>query len=187
MQSTAIFYLMIFLSGLASLVYEVVWSRQLTLVFGVSIYAVSAVVAAYMAGLAAGSYYFGKKIDHMQNPLRLYALLEIGTALYAGAFLLFLPHFTGISTALIPATASQALKLGIRFLLAGSMLLFPTLLMGGTLPVLLKAFPARFARLGRSVASLYGINTLGAAAGALLSGFVTLQFLGNRGSIIAGM
>ncbi|MHC4480279.1 MAG: spermidine synthase, partial [Planctomycetota bacterium] len=75
-----------FLSGVAALTYQIVWTKELALIFGVTVYATSAVVTAYMAGLALGSLYFGRVADRWDRPLLLFALLEAGIALFAIAF-----------------------------------------------------------------------------------------------------
>src|SRR5215813_234206 len=71
-----------FASGMSGLVYQVVWVRELVLVFGATTFAVSTVLTAFMGGLALGSYYFGKRSAHVHRPLRLYGLLEIGIGIY---------------------------------------------------------------------------------------------------------
>lgn len=73
------------LSGAAGLIYEVVWARQLALFLGITTYANTAVITAYMIGLAAGSLVLGRVADRRQDHLRLYALLEVGIGLYAAA------------------------------------------------------------------------------------------------------
>src|SRR5210317_2114510 len=72
-----------FFSGLAGLIYEVVWARQLALFLGITSYAHTAVITAYMLGLAAGSFYFGRRSDRLAQPLVVYAWLEIGVGIYA--------------------------------------------------------------------------------------------------------
>jgi spermidine synthase len=79
-------YVMFFLSGAAALIYQVVWVRSLTLIFGGSHLAVTAVLSIFMAGLAIGGYVVGKYVDTVQKPLRLYGLLELGIALFAVIF-----------------------------------------------------------------------------------------------------
>ena len=75
------------LSGMTALIYEVIWMRQLTLIFGTTLYAVSMVLSVFMAGLALGSIIFGRLVDRSKNPLRLYAYLEGGI----GVYVLFTP------------------------------------------------------------------------------------------------
>ena len=75
-----------FLSGACGLMYEIIWQRMLLLIFGISNFAVATILSSFMAGLALGSYFFGKKADTIKRPLRLYAFLEIGIALFAFIF-----------------------------------------------------------------------------------------------------
>ena len=86
---------LVFLSGAASLIYQVLWSRQLTLVLGSTTFAVSAVVTAFMIGLALGARYFGPRADRSQRPLRLYVALELGIA---GSALLLPAAIRALST-----------------------------------------------------------------------------------------
>jgi spermidine synthase len=168
-----------FLSGAAGLVYQVVWSRLLNEVFGVSAHAVTAVLATYLGGLALGSYLLSPLIDRVGRPLRAYGLLEIGigaTAL-AGTWLVgaLEPVHAWAATRL--ASDSLAL-LGIRMLLAAVIVLPPTALMGATLPAMLRAVVSRMSGVGREVAFLYAVNTAGAVAGSLGAGFVLLRAIG---------
>ena len=86
-QTVAIIF---FLSGASGLIYQIIWTRQLTLLFGSTVLAVSTVLTAFMAGLALGSVYFGKLADRQNSPMRLYAVLEILIGIYALIFPLFL-------------------------------------------------------------------------------------------------
>ncbi len=81
-----VIYLLFFLSGAAALVYQVVWVRSLTLVFGGSHLAVTAVLSIFMGGLAIGGYFVGRRVDRVERPLRLYGFLELGVAASALAF-----------------------------------------------------------------------------------------------------
>src|SRR5210317_785724 len=120
-----------FLSGLAGLVYEVVWARQLSLFLGITAYAHTAVITAYMAGLASGSLYFGQHAERHAQPLKIYAWLEIGVGVYA-AITPWL--FTKLQT--FYANVSDVAQIGqmsghlTRFAIASLALLIPTFLMG---------------------------------------------------------
>lgn len=171
-------------SGMAGLVYEVVWVRMLTLVFGATTYAVSTVLFSYMAGLALGSYFFGKKIDFVRTPLRIYGLLELGIGLYAllvpSIIALVNDAYVSMFSEDIPNFLTYSL---LRFLLATSVLLVPTTLMGGTLPVLSRYFVRGMGTLGWDVGVLYTINTFGAVLGVFLAGFYLEGTFGVRASI----
>jgi spermidine synthase len=168
-------------SGCSGLMYQVVWVRMLTRMFGVTIYATSTVVAAFMAGLALGSYAFGRYVDRQKDPLRLYGQLEL---MISGCALL-VPLLLAMTSPLILAVATssggnQAVVASTRVAIAFVVLLIPTTLMGGTLPVLTAFLSRRAALFGESFGLLYSLNTAGAVLGVMLSGFVTIGLLGER-------
>lgn len=174
-------YLMFFLSGAAALVYQVVWVRSLTLVFGGSHLAVTAVLSIFMAGLAIGGYVIGRRVDRVARPLRLYGLLEIGIAASALAFVGLLQVYPSIYVVLARGRDEATLYLtGVRMLFSIVALIVPTVLMGGTLPVLSRFVSGQPEHLRGRLAFLYGLNTLGAVLGALMAGFVLLPAYGVR-------
>jgi spermidine synthase len=176
-----IIYSCFFISGAAGLIYEVVWARQLSLFLGITTFANTAVITAYMAGLAAGSLVIGSLADRQKDSLRFYAWLEVGVGLYAATTPWL---FSGIQTAYAGATGSLgitgALAHLLRFTLALAALLVPTFLMGGTLPLLVRGLTGSLPELAASTGRLYGINTLGAAAGTFAAGYLLLPTLGVR-------
>ncbi|MBE9548603.1 MAG: fused MFS/spermidine synthase [Proteobacteria bacterium] len=177
-----------FLSGLAGLIYEVVWARQLSLFLGITSYAHTAVITAYMAGLAAGSLYFGRHADRHPQPLKIYAWLEIGVGVYA-AITPWLFSFLQ-SSYISVTTVSQIGQMSghlTRFSIALLALLVPTFLMGGTLPLLVRGFVTELPGLGKVTGRFYGINTLGAMLGTLLAGYLLLPEIGVRASIFVGV
>jgi spermidine synthase len=177
-----------FLSGASALVYEVVWTRDLTNVFGGSAFAVATVLAAFMAGLALGSTVFGRAIDRRGHPLVVYGILEAGVAVWALILpVLFglLDHvYAGVYRSLDPGFYVLSL---LRFVLTFLVLLVPTTMMGGTLPVLGKLLLRHRERLGQRAGLLYGANTLGAVLGTAAGGFVLLPALGLRGSTLSAV
>jgi spermidine synthase len=177
-----------FFSGLAGLIYEVVWARQLSLFLGITSYAHTAVITAYMAGLAAGSFYFGRRADHHAMPLRLYAWLEIGVGIYAAItpWLFTFLQSTYVGFADVSSLGEMSGHLS-RFAIALLALLIPTFLMGGTLPLLVRGFTTELPELGRMTCSFYGINTLGAMLGTVLAGFLLLPWLGITVTIFVGV
>ena len=168
-----------FLSGLCGIVYEVVWSRLLILVFGNTTYAISTVVAVFMFGLALGSYAGGRWLLKIKNLLKGYALLEIGIGMYAALFLPILALVQQIHSALFPSLYAQPAFLNlVRILLSLGLLLIPTALMGATFPLLGQVL-IRYPRLvGRETGILYALNTFGAAAGCFLGAFLFIPALG---------
>jgi spermidine synthase len=173
-----------FASGATALVYQVVWVRSLSLILGASHLAVSIVLAAFMGGLALGALALGRRAAGRAHPLCIYGWLELGIAACALALPFVLRVLQGVYVSLALALEEQAggaaLAAFVRAVLAFGALVVPTFLMGGTLPVLVAAVVRRHAELHARLASLYAINTFGAAAGALVAGFALLPSLGVR-------
>jgi spermidine synthase len=172
------------LSGAAALIYEVLWMRMLGLVFGATTIAVSVVLAAFMGGLALGSAVAGKVAARIKNPLRTYALIEIGIGLYALAVSSAFRAIDRLDAALWqqihPGTLRFAL---IRFALAAVVLLIPTALMGATLPIIVAAIRRHSPFGPRTISHLYGLNLTGAIVGTLAAGFLLLPMLGVQVTI----
>jgi spermidine synthase len=164
------------LSGAAALIYQVVWTRSLSLVFGGSHLAVTTVLAVFMGGLALGGHVFGKRARHRAGLLRLYGRLELGIAASALVFALLVRFYPAVYVPLARIAAESPLYLSVlRVALAGLALVVPATLMGGTLPVLSRFVSARIEDLGGRLSLLYACNTFGAVAGAAVSGFVLLR------------
>jgi spermidine synthase len=172
-------YALFLVSGGTALVYQVAWVRNLSLIFGSSFQATSIVLTSFMAGLALGGFSFGRLVHRVRRPLRLYGLIEVGVALFAFALptLLTAVDSLYVATALHLEDASIALTL-MRVVMALGVLVIPTFFMGATLPVLTHFLSTRFDNFGVRLAWLYGLNTLGAAIGALSAGFVLIPVLG---------
>ncbi len=168
-----------FVSGFAGLVYEVMFAKSLALVFGSTATAATTVLATYMGGMSLGSWLGGKVASRARAPLKLYAACEAGIAL-ACALAPFL--FAALRSAYVAlargAEPGRPSLVALQVALGAALLLPPTLLMGATLPLLAKQLAAEKAGLGKTVGALYGANTLGAAAGALATGYVLLEALG---------
>lgn len=177
--------MLLFLSGAAGLVYQVAWMRQLQPAMGGSVYAVTAVLASFMAGLAAGSAAISRVVARLTRPLALYALLE----LFIGCWGLLSPFLLTAAgpafTALQPSAgggASDPLQVSSRFLLAFLLLFPPTFAMGATLPPVARACLPRYRSVGRIVGCLYAASSAGAVCGALAAGFLLLPAFGLAGS-----
>ncbi len=169
--------LLLVLSGVAGLIYQVAWVRLLGLAFGVTVYAISTVLAAFMAGLAIGSLVGGRRADTTRNPLRVYGLVELGV----GATALLTPWaFNSLQEVYAALAEAPPVAAAIRTILAFAVLLVPTGLMGATLPLAIRGVRATSStgEDSRAIGLLYGINTGGAIAGCLLSGFVLIGRLG---------
>jgi len=173
-------------SGATGLVYELVWTRDLYQFFGSTIHSITTVVAAYMGGLGLGAYVLGRLADRKANPARLYGILEIGIGIFglASAWVL---HLVGLSYLGVARVLDPGLWLGsaIKFVFAFTVLLIPTFLMGGTLPVLTRAFAgAGLGQYRRQLALFYGLNTLGGVAGCALAGYVLIEYVGLKGTLL---
>ena len=168
-----------FFSGACGLAYQVVWVRMLTHVFGTAATAVGIVLAAFMAGLALGSWLLGTTADRHPNPLRLYALLEFGIGISALLAHLMLARITPAYLALYEISGqSQIVLAGVRFLLAFALVMAPTVLMGATLPALARFVLRRLEAAGADLGKLYAINSAGAVAGVVACGFVLIGAVG---------
>ena len=180
-------YSIFFLSGASGLIYETVWLRVLTRVLGNTVYATSVILAAFMAGLALGSFAIDSWSKNKQNLLRFYAYLELGIGLCAIVLLFILPNLTPLYRIFyhlagdnrLALTAAQSAMLFI-------LLLVPTFLMGGTLPLLTSYTRRHEASFTGRTGYLYGINTLGAVIGVLGSGMILIGSIGEMRTVIVG-
>src|SRR5262245_37841047 len=180
LNSRSILYVIFFLSGVTGLVYEVIWVRLTGLVFGNTSHAISTVLGAFMAGLALGSWKLGQKADRAPNPLRIYGLLEIGIGISAALVPLVFRVLDSVYREIAPTVSSVPGGAGmIRFGTSFIVLITPTFLMGGTLPVLTRFFTQRIDEVEGKVGVLYALNTFGAAAGSLLAALVLIPGIGN--------
>ena len=175
-------WVLFFFSGVSSLVYQVVWARMLTVVFGTTLLATSTVLSAFMAGLALGSCVLGRRIDRCKHPLRVFAALEAGIGLFALLFPSISANLGNAYGALVGLQGNFYLFSLARFGLCFALLLIPTALMGGTLPVVAKFAVRRLGRLGGRVGQLYAVNTLGAVVGVLAATFGLMEGLGLQGT-----
>ena len=150
-------------SGAAALVYEVVWMRWFRLLFGSTAYAASATLCAFFAGLAIGSAWFGRIAGRIRRPLRLYGWLEFGAALAALWVPLAVHLYDPIYAALYERFAETRFAfVAIKFGLALVAMLPSSILLGGTLPLLVAAYVVEGRSLGRDGGRLYAVNVLGA-------------------------
>jgi spermidine synthase len=170
-----------FFSGAAGLIDQVVWSKALGLIFGHTAYAVATVLAVFMAGLASGSAWIGRRGERWDRPIAVYAWLELGVAATAAVSLAGLASVRAAYVAAYPYAAGNAgALLALRFAGSALVLLVPTFLMGGTLPVLVRGLTRNAAELGARLSRLYWINTAGAVAGTFAAGFFFLPSFGLR-------
>ncbi len=174
----AVFFTFFFFSGAAGLIYEVLWMRQFGLVMGNTSLSLSAVLTAFMGGLALGSWIGGRFADRGGNQLLGYGVLEILIGLYA----LSVPLLISATHPLIAMLYRMnpegwAMHIG-RFTLSLLIMGVPTTFMGATLPLLIRYFTITREEVGRRVGMLYGINTIGAMFGAFMAGFFLIPWAG---------
>lgn len=169
------------ISGMAALTYEVVWTRLMVLIFGSTVYAVSTILTAFMAGLALGSYYIGKRLSRYKNLYLGFGLVELGIGIYGLVFPQILPLmqypyvilFRLLGSSFILFQAAQVL---IYLLL----LIIPTFLMGATFPLLSKIIVTDVDSSGKKIGFLYSSNSIGAMVGPVVSGFMLIPIIGIR-------
>jgi spermidine synthase len=179
----------VLMSGAAALIYEVVWTRALSLILGSTTYAVSTMLATFMAGLALGAWMGGRWADRVDNPLRLFGLCELGIGVLG---IVSLPLIWALPRLYLGLYRTfhlyPALFFALQIALCASVMLLPTTLMGATFPLVSRAITRRLEEVGRKVGSAYSFNTVGAVIGSLAAGFLLVPTLGLRGAVlIAGL
>ncbi len=173
-------------SGAAGLIYQVVWSRELVLVFGNTTQVIATIVTAFMAGLGLGGWVGGRWAARTDQPLARYGRVEIGVALAALGLPLGFGAIGDLYRAAYPTLDAPALT-ALRFALALVAVTPATFLMGLTLPLLTQALVQRLDDAGRSLGALYAANTAGAVLGTLIAGFVLIEWLGLTGTSLVAV
>ncbi len=174
-------YLIFFASGATGLVYEVIWVRLTGLVFGNTSFSIATVIGAFMAGLALGSWLLGRFADRYERPLRLYGILEILIGISAFLVPVAFRSMDTVYWAIAPSLeALPGADLLVRFLSSFAIMVVPTFLMGGTLPVLSRYFVRNMAEVESKLGTLYALNTFGAAVGTLGAALLLIPGLGSQ-------
>src|SRR5262245_41029808 len=172
---TFLIYPVFLASGAAAILYQIVWQRSLFRFLGTSMESVTMIVTAFMLGLGLGSLAGGVLSEKSRLPLALvFGIVEAGIGLFG---LVSLPLFAWIATA---TSDASGLAIGLIAFAAG---LVPTLLMGGTLPILVASLVRRSRNVGRSVGMLYFITTIGSALGSLAAALWILGALGQQATV----
>ena len=173
----ATLYLAFFLSGSAAIIYQLIWQRVLSGVYGTNVESVTTVVAAFMAGLGLGSLAGGWLADRSRvAPPTAFALIELAIGLFGWASV---PLFREIGARTVHVNPA------LVWLIIGALLVVPTMLMGATLPILsqgARAATGGQTPIGQAVGRLYAVNTLGAAVGSVVTVLVIAGLFGQRGS-----
>ncbi len=173
------------MSGAAGLIYQIVWIRMFSLVFGATVFAVSMVVAAFLAGLALGSHFLGQWADRLEKPVAWYIALEVAIAVSAIAVSGSIDTLDNLVTGMMTVESIGSLGWqALRFVLLFTILLIPTFLMGGALPVMSKFYVKNFDGIGLGIGSLYAANTYGAMAGCFFAGYLLISQLGVWGALM---
>ncbi len=174
-----------FVSGFAALVYQVLWVRELGLLFGSTAQAAALAIAIFFAGIALGGWFWGRRAAASPSPLRGFGLLELGVAATALGHFVLLDAYVALYPA-IHATVggAPALETLAKAIIATIVLLPPAFLMGGTLPLMAQHLVREREELGRTGSALYAVNTAGSATGALAAGFVLPLLLGFTGAYL---
>ncbi len=179
------FFIVFFLTGFSSLVYEIIWVRQLSLIFGSTVYAVSVVLAAFMGGLALGSFYFGKLADRSKNVTCLFALTQIGTGITAFVISIIIPRLTALYPFILKNTLPATFLISaLSFVFTFTLILIPTIFIGGTFPLMVKMYIKLLDRARVDLGNIYAINTIGSVIGVLATGFLLISLLGLSKTVL---
>ena len=173
------------LSGAAGLVYEIVWSRQLVLVFGNTTQAVSAILTGFFGGMAIGATLGGRIADRVRSPLRLYGVLEVALVVVVLVTPLTFGLINDVYRGVYPAIEGTPFLAIARLMLSVLALAPATIMMGATFPALVRHF-SRSSALSQAFGRLYSANTLGAVAGTLLAGLILIEVFGLSGALRVG-
>jgi len=187
-QITTLVLVCFFFSGLTGLIYEILWTRMILKIIGGAPFAVSIILTVFMGGLGLGSYLAGRSIDRIQEPVklvRLYGLLELAIAAYGLVLPLLLAALKPLYAVLYNHLFAHFMPYSLlTFVGCAAVLLLPVVCMGATLPILCRFCVTRLSHLGTRAGRLYGLNTIGAATGALLCGFWLIDLLGVWGTLV---
>ena len=172
-------------SGAAALIYEVIWTRSLTIILGSTTYALSTMLSTFMAGLAIGGFLGGRIADKVKNLLMVFGLLELGIGIFGLVTIplihLMPPLYFKIYRAF---HLSPSLYFFFQFLLCSGIMLIPTTLMGATFPIVSKRVTTSLNEMGKWVGSAYSFNTFGAIIGSFSAGFILMPLVGVRAAAI---
>ncbi len=171
-------------SGAAALIYELVWIRPLQFILGSTIYAISTIFAAFMMGLALGSWIAARYVDKIHNLPLAYALIELGIGIYGVLLLIIFNWLPSLYRALFFLHTNFYLFETIHFLLTFVVILIPTALMGATFPIIARFYIKE--KIGKGIGEIYFANNIGAVIGSFTAGFILIPSFGiSYSSIIA--
>lgn len=168
-------------SGAAALIYEVVWTRALSIILGSTTYALSTMLSTFMAGLAIGGFIGGRIADRGKNLLMVFGFLELGIGIFGLITIPLIHMLPPLYFKIYKAFhLSPTIYFLFQFLLCSAIMLIPTTFMGATFPVVSKKVTTSMNEMGRWVGSAYSFNTFGAIIGSFSAGFILIPILGVR-------
>lgn len=168
-------------SGAAALIYEVTWTRSLSIILGSTTYALSTLLSTFMAGLALGGFIGGKLADKAKNLLLVFGLLELGIGIFGLVTIPLIHMIPPLYFKIYRAYhVAPSLYFLFQFLLCALIMLVPTTLMGATFPVVSKKVTTSLNEMGRGVGNAYSFNTFGAILGSFSAGFILMPLFGVR-------
>jgi spermidine synthase len=175
-------------SGFAALVYEIAWARAISLLIGSTVYAFSMMLTAFVLGLAVGSMICARFADRVRDPMRAMALIQGGIGLSALVVVPVIGSLPLVVTGMISRFLGSFWLLQLaEFSMILLVMLVPTTLMGAAFPLANSLFNQESTRVGRSVGTVYGCNTIGTIVGSFLGGFVLIPFLGIQNTIFTAV
>ena len=169
-------------SGIAALIYELTWIRPLQFLLGSTTYTISIILAAFMFGLALGSWFITKHVDEIKNLPKAYGLMELGIGLYGVLLLSIFNFLPKVYNSLYWLHGNFYVFTFVQFVLIFAVLLIPTTLMGATFPVIAKFYTQE--KIGKGIGEIYSANNLAAIIGSFGAGFILIPLLGIKASII---
>jgi spermidine synthase len=182
------FRMAVFLSGAAGLLLQTLWVRQLGFIFGNTTIAVSLVLASFFFGMALGSRFLGKRADVTPSPFRFYSRLELGIGVTAAAVWFALRALEPVYVWFYQTSGGNlAWTRVVQLVLTFVVLSIPTILMGATLPAMVRCVMSDERAVATSVGRVYALNAIGAAAGLIAGAFVLIEILGLRGCYVLAL
>ena len=175
-------------SGATGLIYQIAWFKYLSLFLGNTTYAQTIVLATFMGGLAIGASLWGRRADRTKSPIVLYGALEFFIGLYCVMypwFMTIVKNLFVISVHALHLASDGSAVLFLKLVISVLTLLLPTILMGGTLPVLVRFLTHNVEESGKNVATLYFLNSFGAVIGSLLGGFFLVPMAGLHLTVVS--
>lgn len=170
-------------SGATSLIYEMLWVRPLSLVFGTTTYAIGIILASFILGLGIGSWLGGKFEHKIKNPLKVFALIQLGIGFYGILLFQLFPQLQYVYLQLYNISPSQEVFFLMQLLLSMALVIPPTILMGATLPIMVKEYIKHVTSVGKAVGRMDGVNSMGAFVGILIVTFILIPNLGIQTSL----